>query len=112
MVEFSYLDSPREACAVSALDMMATAQHWPQAVNIVVCSPLPFFLFFSSFFLFTFLLLCNTLPALPSSPPHNHPHTVTPVYHERRRVWSRASRKRSHARGHVLTSDGHVGGVT
>jgi len=36
MVEFSYLDSPREACAVSALDMMATAQHWPQAVNIVV----------------------------------------------------------------------------
>ena len=35
MVEFSHLDSPREACAVCALDMMANADNWQEAVKIV-----------------------------------------------------------------------------
>jgi hypothetical protein len=35
MVEFSHLDSPREACAVCALDMMANADNWQEAVRIV-----------------------------------------------------------------------------
>ncbi len=35
MVEFSHLDSPREACAVCALDMMANANNWQEAVKVV-----------------------------------------------------------------------------
>jgi hypothetical protein len=35
MVEFSHLDSPREACAVCALDMMANADNWQEAVRVV-----------------------------------------------------------------------------
>ena len=35
MVEFSHLDSPREACAVCALDMMANANNWQEAVRVV-----------------------------------------------------------------------------
>ena len=36
MVEFSYLDSPREACAVCALDLMAEASGWEQAAATAV----------------------------------------------------------------------------
>eukprot|EP00293_Proteomonas_sulcata_P011156 CAMPEP_0184289098 /NCGR_PEP_ID=MMETSP1049-20130417/1555_1 /TAXON_ID=77928 /ORGANISM="Proteomonas sulcata, Strain CCMP704" /LENGTH=788 /DNA_ID=CAMNT_0026595753 /DNA_START=1 /DNA_END=2369 /DNA_ORIENTATION=- len=36
MVEFTYLDSPREACAVCALDMMANPNNWEKALMIVV----------------------------------------------------------------------------
>ena len=35
MVEFSHLDSPREACAVCALDVMANADNWQEAVQVV-----------------------------------------------------------------------------
>ncbi|KAJ1472127.1 hypothetical protein T484DRAFT_1841566, partial [Baffinella frigidus] len=36
MVEFSYLDSPREACAVCALDLMAEASGWEEAASTAV----------------------------------------------------------------------------
>lgn len=36
MVEFSHLDSPREGCAVCALDLVVDSDDWRNGVSIAV----------------------------------------------------------------------------